>query len=66
MNLNANFLFTFITQRPQTKDGLQSGDLWLGIDPFLNSLTFVMDGRCLACRYNLTDKLRTQTDAGQL
>ena len=29
-------------------------------------VSFVTHGGCLACRYDLTDKLRTQTDAGQL
>ena len=29
-------------------------------------VSFVTDGGCLACRYNFTDELRTQTDTGQL
>ena len=29
---------------------------------FGTRVSFVTDGRCLACRYDLTDELRTQTD----
>ena len=29
-------------------------------------VSFVTDGGCLACRYDLTDELRTQTDTRQL
>ena len=34
--------------------------------PEVSRVSFVADGGCLACRYDLTDELRTQTDTRQL
>ena len=38
-----------------------------GMEMYIGTrVSFVTDGGCFACRYDLTDELRIQTDTGQL